>query len=291
MEVQFPPIDLVLGIVRSALAEDLGSGDVTGSTFIPMDAETEGHLVAKSSFVLCGLPVVELVFRELDHDCGLLAAAADGDEVKKGSAFATVTGNARAILAAERTALNFLQRMSGIATLTREFVKRVKPTAALVYDTRKTTPGLRLLEKYAVLVGGGRNHRMGLFDQILLKDNHLAVLSAAGKDVFKEIDSLDRAGLPLLEVEVTSIDDAVRALEAEADIIMLDNMDPDDMRKAVHAVSARAVALSVPVPVLEASGGVTLETISEVAATGVHRISVGSLTHSVRSADISLEIV
>ncbi len=291
MEAKFPSIDLVLGIVRGALTEDLGSGDVTSNTFVPEGTNAQGHLMGKEDFILCGLPVAELVFRELDHDCGLLATAADGDAIKRGTAFATVSGNARAILAAERTALNFLQRMSAIATLTSRYVAKVKPTAALVYDTRKTTPGLRILEKYAVLVGGGRNHRMGLYDQILVKDNHLAVLNAAGVDVFKEIEKMDRGKLPQVEIEVTGVADAVRALEAGADIIMLDNMTVDEMRDAVHAVSGKAAELSLPVPVLEASGGVTLETIASIAATGVHRISVGSLTHSVKAVDISLEIV
>jgi len=291
MEVPFPPIDLVLGVVRIALAEDMGSGDVTSSTFIPHGVRAEGHLVAKDDFILCGLPVAELVFRELDHDCGLLATAADGDAIKKGAAFATVSGNARAILAAERTALNFLQRMCAITTLTNKYVAKVMPTAALVYDTRKTTPGMRILEKYAVMVGGGRNHRMGLYDQILVKDNHLAVLNAAGIDVFKEIEDADREKLPEIEIEVTSVDDAVRALEAGADIIMLDNMSLEKMHEAVQAVSHRAAGLNLPVPALEASGGVTLETVAAIADTGVHRISVGSLTHSVKAVDISLEIV
>jgi nicotinate-nucleotide pyrophosphorylase (carboxylating) len=291
MVVEFPPIDQVLGIVRAALAEDLGSGDVTSNTFIPESAKAEGHLLAKSDFVLCGLPVAELVFRELDSECGLLATAADGDAIVKGAAFATVTGNARAVLAAERTALNLLQRLSGIATLVSEYVARVKPTAALVYDTRKTTPGLRVLEKYAVRVGGGRNHRMGLCDQILLKDNHLALLKAQGIDVFEIMKGLEREKLPQVEIEVVNIEDAVRALEAGVDIIMLDNMSVTEMREAVHAVTEKAAELSVPVPVLEASGGVTLESVAEIAAAGVHRISVGSLTHSVKAADISLEIV
>jgi nicotinate-nucleotide pyrophosphorylase (carboxylating) len=292
MAVEFPPIDLVLGIVRMALTEDLGDDDdVTSAAFIPEKEKAEGHLLAKEDFVLCGLPVAELVFRELDHDCGLLASAADGDSIKKGAAFATVTGSARAILAAERTALNFLQRLSGIATLTREYVKRVRPTAALIYDTRKTTPGLRELEKYAVRAGGGRNHRMGLFDQILVKDNHLAILRKAGIDVFEFLDGLDRRMLPKIEVEVTTTEDAVRAFEAGADIIMLDNMSIEQMRGAVHAVSGRAAELNLPVPELEASGGVTLDTVAGIAATGVHRISVGSLTHSAKAVDISLEIV
>ena len=222
--------------------------------------------------------------------CGLLAAA-DGDWIKKGSAFATVSGNARAILAAERTALNFMSRLCGIATLVGEYVAKVRHTAALVYDTRKTTPGLRAIEKYAVLVGGGRNHRMGLFDQILVKDNHLAVLKARGVDIFKAMEDLDRGELPQVEVEVTGVKDAVRALEAGADIIMLDNMTVDRMREAVHAVTVKAAEMGAPVPVLVASGGVTLDTVADIAATGVHRISVGSLTHSAKAADISLDIV
>jgi nicotinate-nucleotide pyrophosphorylase (carboxylating) len=291
MKDKFPPIDLVLEIVRTALVEDLGQDDITSLTFIPQEARAEGHFIAKQDFVLCGMPVAELVFRELDSECGLLASADDGDQIKKGAAFATVTGNARAILAAERTALNFLQRMSGIATLTREYVKKVKPTAALVYDTRKTTPGLRVLEKYAVRVGGGRNHRMGLYDQVLLKDNHIAVLNAEGIDVFNKMEEVDKDKLPEVEIEVTSVEDAVKALESGADIIMLDNMSLEKMHDAVQSVTSRAAGLGVPVPVIEASGGVTLATVAEIAATGVHRISVGSLTHSVKSVDISLDIV
>jgi nicotinate-nucleotide pyrophosphorylase (carboxylating) len=291
MEVEFPPIDQVLALVRKALAEDLGDGDITSDIFIPETARAEGHFVAKADFILCGLAVAELVFRELDHDCGLLATAIDGDHLKKGMTFATVTGNAREILAAERAALNFMQRLSGISTLTNEYVLRIKPTAALVYDTRKTSPGLRVLEKYAVRVGGGRNHRMGLYDQILVKDNHIAVLKAQGIEVFKLIENLDEEKLLQVEIEVTNTGDAVRALEAGADIIMLDNMTVEKMREAVHAVSSKAAELNMPVPVLEASGGVTLETVSEIAATGVHRISVGELTHSARAVDISLEIL
>jgi nicotinate-nucleotide pyrophosphorylase (carboxylating) len=291
VNVEFPSIDVVLGIVRNALNEDIGSGDVTSASFIPADARAEAHFVAKENLILCGLPVAELVFRELDHDSGLLASARDGDRVKKGAAFASITGNARAVLAAERTALNFLQRMSGIATLTGRYVEQVRPTAALIYDTRKTVPGLRILEKYAVRVGGGRNHRMGLYDQILLKDNHMAVLNGLGFEVFQMVEALDRDSAPRVEIEVTSVDDAVRALEAGADIVMLDNMTLEEMRKAVHEVSRRAAEAGVPVPALEASGGVTLERVADIAAAGVHRISIGELTHSVRAVDISLEVV
>jgi nicotinate-nucleotide pyrophosphorylase (carboxylating) len=291
VNVEFPSIDVVLGIVRNALNEDIGSGDVTSASFIPADARAEAHFVAKENLILCGLPVAELVFRELDHDSGLLASARDGDRVKKGAAFASITGNARAVLAAERTALNFLQRMSGIATLTGRYVEQVRPTAALIYDTRKTVPGLRILEKYAVRVGGGRNHRMGLYDQILLKDNHMAVLNGLGFEVFQMVEALDGDSAPRVEIEVTSVDDAVRALEAGADIVMLDNMTLEEMRKAVHEVSRRAAEAGVPVPALEASGGVTLERVADIAAAGVHRISIGELTHSVRAVDISLEVV
>lgn len=291
MEFELGPIDLVLGIVRDALAEDIGDGDITSETFIPEDAQAEGQLLAKQDFVLCGLPVAEMAFRELDHDCAIFAAATDGERIKSGVAFATVRGSARAILTAERTALNFLQRLSGIATLTAAYVEKVKGTGAQIYDTRKTTPGLRVLEKYAVRVGGGRNHRMGLYDQILLKDNHLALLNAAGTDAFKMMKELDRGGLAQVEIEVTNIADALRALEAGADIVMLDNMSVEQMCEVVEKTGRRAGELGGAMPALEASGGVTLERAAQVAATGVDRISVGSLTHSAAAVDISLDIV
>ena len=186
-ELGFPPIDTVLRIVRDALAEDIGGGDVTSYNFIPPDAAAQGHFLAKETFVLCGMPVAEMVFHELDHNCEILTIAREGQVIEFGEKFATVRGNARAILAGERVALNFLQRLSGIATKTARYVKQLKGTAALVYDTRKTTPGLRVLEKYAVRVGGDRNHRMGLYDQVLVKDNHIAVLNTLGRNVFKEL--------------------------------------------------------------------------------------------------------
>ncbi len=291
MEAKFPPIDVVLGIVRDTLAEDMVGGDVTSYNFIPPDTASEGRFVAKEPFILCGMPVAEMVFHELGHNCEILTAANDGDRIEFGATFATIKGNAWAILAGERTALNFLQHMSAIATKTARYVKRLQGSAALIYDTRKTTPGLRVLEKYAVRVGGGRNHRMGLYDQVLLKDNHIAVLRSLGKDVFAILENIDRDSLPTVEVEVTALNEAVAAVEAGADIIMLDNMTVEEMHEAVLAISHRAGELNEPVPHVEASGGVTLEQVAEIAATGVDRISVGALTHSVKAVDISLEII
>jgi nicotinate-nucleotide pyrophosphorylase (carboxylating) len=264
--------------VAVALSEDVGSGDLTTQQVVPADATCTARILVKEPGVVCGLAVVEEVFHELDSELRFEQLAADGDSVEAGTAVARLDGRAAPILTGERTALNFLGRLSGIATLTRRFVDAVEGTGAEILDTRKTTPGLRALEKHAVECGGGRNHRFGLYDAILIKDNHLAVAGSIGHAV----RSAAGAGVPV-QVEVESLDELREALDAGADAILLDNMPPPLMREAVAITGGRAT--------LEASGGVTLDTIRPIAETGVNFISIGALTHSARSLDVSLEVL
>jgi len=266
-------------IALAALAEDVGRGDVTTEATVAEDATCSGRLFLKEAGVVCGLPAVEAVFRALDPDVSFEAAAADGDRFAEATELARISGRTRAVLTAERTALNLLGRLSGIATLTSRFVGTIEGTGAEILDTRKTTPGLRALEKYAVRCGGGRNHRFGLDDGILVKDNHLR---AAG-GVRPAVERLRAAGTGLpIEVEAETLDDVREALAAGVEQILLDNMTPARMREAVVLVDGKAT--------LEASGGVSLETVRTIAETGVDFISVGALTHSARSLDVSLEL-
>ncbi|MBI2908148.1 MAG: carboxylating nicotinate-nucleotide diphosphorylase [Chloroflexi bacterium] len=270
--------------VDAALAEDLGLGDVTTRALLPPDLTGKGVVLAKEAGVLCGLPVAACVFRNVDSTVSFKPALSDGSRVRPGDVCATVEGTLASILMAERVALNFLQRLSGVATATAGYVAEVTGTKATVVDTRKTTPGLRLLEKYAVRVGGGRNHRFHLGDGVLIKDNHLAALRAEGKGI-KEAVALARHAAPhtlKIETEVEDIAEAKEALEAGADVILLDNMPTEEMRRVVEVVAGRAL--------LEASGGITLDNVRAVAQTGVDLISIGALTHSVKALDISLEI-
>ena len=261
--------------VRPFLAEDVGDGDLTSASVVPADATLSASLLLKERGIVCGLGVAETVFRELDPDVHFESRVADGDETE--GEVARVGGNARALLTGERTALNLLARLSGIATLTRRYVDAVADTRAAILDTRKTTPGLRALEKLAVRCGGGSNHRFGLDDGILIKDNHLrlaggiaaAVRAASGQGVS-------------VEVECETLDDVREAIDAGADILLLDNMTLSDLREAVLLVGGRART--------EASGGVTLDTVQAIARTGVDSISVGALTHSARSLDVSMEV-
>ena len=261
--------------VRPFLAEDVGDGDVTAQAVVPADARLEAALLLKEDGVVCGLEVVEAVFHELDPGVRFDPLAQDGDRVR--GEVARVSGNARALLTGERTALNLLGRLSGIATLTRRYVGAIAGTGAVILDTRKTTPGLRALEKLAVRTGGGTNHRFGLYDAVLIKDNHLRL----GGGVAASVTRAKATGLPV-EVECETLEDVRDALDAGADWILLDNMTPAQLREAVGAVRGRART--------EASGGITLETIREVAAAGVDAISVGALTHSARSLDVSMEV-
>jgi nicotinate-nucleotide pyrophosphorylase (carboxylating) len=268
-------VELTTFDVRAFLAEDVGDGDVTTETVVPADARLEASLLLKEAGVVCGVEVAEAVFRELDPEVEFVQIARDG--MTANGEVARMSGNARALLTAERTALNLLGRLSGIATLTRRYVDAVAGTGATILDTRKTTPGLRALEKLAVLAGGGANHRFGLYDAILIKDNHLRL----GGGIELSVHNARRSGLPV-EVECETLDDVRAALDAGADTILLDNMTPPELREAVRLVDGRAKT--------EASGGVTLDNVRAVAQTGVDFISIGALTHSARSLDVSMEV-
>ena len=269
-------------ILKSALAEDVGSGDVTSLSTVPPGRTISGRYIAKEDGVLCGLEVVARAFALLDASIAFTALAADGDRVRKGDVIATVSGDARAILAGERVGLNLLQHMSGVATQTARAVAAVAGTGAKIVDTRKTTPGLRVLDKYAVRMGGGGNHRFNLADGVLIKDNHIV---AAGGIAAAVVAARERAPHSLkIEVEVETLEQLREALEAGADIIMLDNMPTEMMREAVRLVAGRALT--------EASGNMGDKTDAElraVAETGVDLISIGALTHSVKALDISLK--
>jgi nicotinate-nucleotide pyrophosphorylase (carboxylating) len=268
-------------VVRLALAEDIGAGDATTRAVIGEETDCAAEILAKETGVACGLGFAEAVFAELDPRVRFDALAQDGALVDAPPVVvARVEGPARAILTGERTALNLVGRLSGVATLTRHYVDAVAGTGATILDTRKTTPGLRALEKYAVRCGGGTNHRLGLDDAILVKDNHLRLAGGIVAAVERAREAA--MGLPV-EVEAETMEDVAAALAAGADRILLDNMTPDLLSQAVSLVGGRAA--------LEASGGVTLDTVRAVAETGVDFISVGALTHSARSLDVSLEVI
>jgi nicotinate-nucleotide pyrophosphorylase (carboxylating) len=268
--------------VRRALAEDLGrAGDVTSIATIPADTSASATVVARKAGVIAGLPVVEAVFRRLAPDLDIQAHAHDGDSVEAPFALMTIAGPARAILAGERVALNFLGHLSGIATATAVFVRRIAHTKARVTCTRKTTPGLRALEKYAVRCGGGFNHRFGLDDAMLIKDNHIAVAGGIGAVLAR---ARAVAGhLVKIEIEVDTLDQLREVLDAGgADVVLLDNMDVPTLRRAVEMVRGRLV--------LEASGGIALETVTPIAESGVDYVSSGALTHSAPNLDVALDI-
>jgi nicotinate-nucleotide pyrophosphorylase (carboxylating) len=280
MPIAEPRAFLVEPLVRAALAEDLGrAGDITADTIVSADAVARGVLNARKAGVVAGLGVTEMAFRLLDTDVRIDVERADGASVGANEPIATVSGQARALLTAERVALNFLCRLSGIATATREIVDAVKGTRARIACTRKTTPGLRLLEKYAVRVGGGVNHRFGLDDGVLLKDNHIVVAGGIGAAV--ETAKARLGHMVKVEVEVDRLDQIGEALAAGADAILLDNMTPAELREAVAIIGGRAI--------VEASGQVTKETAPAIAATGVDVISCGWITHSAPFLDIGLD--
>lgn len=269
-------------LVDLALAEDVGRGDVTTLATIPADRAARGVLLAKTAGVVSGLEVAEAVFRRVDPEVVFRPLVADGTVVQPRDPIAEISGLARSILVGERTALNLLQRLSGVATMTAKFVAATEGTSAQIIDTRKTTPGMRWLEKAAVRHGGGQNHRFGLSDGVLIKDNHLAAVG--GSNPIADAIRLARAYAPhglKIEVEVTNLEELQEALQAKADIVMLDNMSVEEMAEAVRLTNGRAM--------LEASGGVNLDTVRAIAETGVDLISVGALTHSAGSMDISLE--
>lgn len=270
----------ILETIRRALDEDIKSGDVTTNSIVPASARLKGQIVAKQAGIVAGLAIAERVFIELDQTLNFLARVADGDQVVPRTVLVDLSGPARALLTGERTALNFLGRMSGIATLTRQFVDAVSATNAQILDTRKTAPGLRLLDKLAVRLGGGTNHRVGLFDMILIKDNHI---DFAGS-ITGAVELARAAELNMeIEVETRSLNDVEEALDLGVSRILLDNMDVATMSRAVEMAAGKAK--------LEASGNVNLETVAGIAATGVDFISVGALTHSAKVFDVSLEWV
>lgn len=267
-------------IIRAALAEDIGTGDITTQATVSPKKKGRAVAVAKENFVVAGLEVFEAVFQCLDPDIVVRKVVADGSRVRKGAVLARVEGRLSAILQAERTALNFFQRMCGIATLTAAYVDAVGKTKAKIYDTRKTVPGLRIVDKMAVRLGGGTNHRFGLFDAVLIKDNHIEAAGGIAAAVAARKKHWKRSCK--IEVETKNLREVKEALVCGADIIMLDNMTSHAMKKAVDWVAGRAL--------IEASGNVTLKRVRNIASTGVDMISVGALTHSVRAADISLKI-
>ena len=278
-------LDQLTPIVQRALDEDLGDspvsrGDVTTLCTIPENAMLEGRFIAKADGIIAGLEVARLTFALIDEHVQVEFTIHDGDPVTKGQVFGTVSGPTRALLIGERTALNFLQRMSGIASLTQQFVEAVKPNRAVILDTRKTAPGLRLLDKWAVKLGGGQNHRIGLYDMVLIKNNHITAVGSitAAINRVRECDDRHRP----IEVEVRTLDELQEALTLQPDRILLDNMNLAQMLAAVQIAAGH-----VP---LEASGNVTLETVNAIAATGVDFISSGALTHSVKALDISLTL-
>jgi len=270
-------------LVEQALEEDLGRGDVTSDLLVPSDVAARAVLRSRGQGVIAGLDVAAMVFDVADAQIHFAALIGDGDLVAPGQELGVVSGAARSLLRAERVALNFLQRLSGIATLTSRYADAIRGTRARIVDTRKTTPGLRSLEKYAVRAGGGFNHRRDLSDAMMIKDNHLAVIGALGLSLCEAIAQA-RQSLPhtmKIEIEVDRLEQIPEALAAGADIILLDNMSTEDLTRAVALIDGRATT--------EASGGVNLGTISEIAATGVDVISVGALTHSAPALDIGLD--
>ena len=267
-------------IIEAALAEDIGTGDITTTAIVSREFSGKAQAVAKDDFVVAGVDIFKDVFAFLDEHAQFNLPVRDGETVKNGDIIAEVSGSLFYILQAERVALNIFQRMCGIATLTRKYVEAVSGTKVKILDTRKTLPGLRLLDKMAVIIGGGFNHRMGLYDGVLIKDNHIAVAGSIAAAV-----EAQRGSLPhtlKIEVETKNLPEVKAALSCGVDIIMLDNMTIDEMKKAVGLVCGRAL--------VEASGNVSLESVAAIAATGVDLISIGELTHSVRAADISLKI-
>lgn len=275
------PRQLITHAVDTALAEDLGLlGDITSNATIPPDVHASAWIAARQPGVVAGVDLAEYAFHAIDPDVEFRIEAGDGDHVTAGTPIAYVSGNARALLAAERVALNFLGRLCGIATLTNAYVAAIAGTSAAIADTRKTTPGLRALEKFAVRCGGGRNHRVGLFDAILIKDNH--IVAAGGLSSAVERARATAGHMVRIEVEVDTLEQLREALAYRIDAVLLDNMGPDLLREAVAITGGRVL--------LEASGGVNLDTVRAIAETGVDLISVGALTHSAPVLDLGLDM-
>ncbi len=283
----------IVECLKRALAEDIGPGDVTTNSIVPVGAILRGRILAKDAGVVAGLDLAQAVFLLLEDQIGFIPSVAEGAQVTNGTVLASISGSARALLTGERTALNFLGRMSGIATLTRQFVDQVSGTGARILDTRKTAPGLRAIDKLAVRRGGGENHRMGLFDMVLIKDNHIDFAGSVAAAVARVRAATTPSELPAwgprsgnsleIEVEARTLGHVKEALDLGVERILLDNMTPEVVREAVALNGGRAK--------LEASGNVTLENVRQIAETGVDYISVGSLTHSARVFDVSLKWV
>ena len=268
-------------LLELALAEDIGIGDVTSDVIIPKDRVATGIIISKDTGLVAGLEVVELLLGMVDSQLTLTSILSDGDKIEHGVEIGNIYGPARAMLKVERLVLNFLQRLSGIATLTSKYVQAVADYSVKIIDTRKTTPGWRILEKYAVRVGGGYNHRFGLYDAVLIKDNHIALAGSITTAI-----EMARSQIPhtmKIEVETKSIQQVSEALDAKPDIIMLDNMTIDEMKESVKLIDGRAP--------IEASGNVRLETVKKIAETGVNLISIGALTHSAPALDISIDVI
>jgi nicotinate-nucleotide pyrophosphorylase (carboxylating) len=274
---------IIYAYVSDFLKEDLGRGDITTQAVVRAGQRARGRFLAKQDLVLCGLEIAEAVFASLDGNIRLESHAYDGELIRAGAEFARIEGLASALLSGERTALNLLQKLSGIATLTKEFVDRIAGTGAQIVDTRKTTPGMRLLEKYAVSIGGGRNHRFGLDDGVLIKDNHIAIAGSVRRCIEMARESVTH--LMKIEVEVTSEQQLGEALAARADAVMLDNMPIEQVRRCVQLIREQA-----PDTIIEVSGGVSLDNVRELAECGVDLISVGAITHSAPAVDISMKV-
>jgi nicotinate-nucleotide pyrophosphorylase (carboxylating) len=267
-------------LINLALSEDIGAGDVTSKALVESQAAGQAVIVAKQDGVLAGLPVAKMVFQAVDPTVVFRMLKRDGGRIKNGEKLALIQGKTKGILSAERTALNFLQRLSGIATLTSKYVEETKGTKARILDTRKTTPGLRVLEKYAVKTGGGQNHRMGLFDMVLIKENHLKAVGGISRAIVR---ARSKSRGKKIEVEVRNLNEAREAVESKPDWIMLDNMRIDQMRKAVQLIRSASRTIKI-----EASGNVNLKNVRNIGLTGVDFISVGALTHSAPALDMSL---
>jgi len=278
--VERPPARAWSTLIELALEEDLGPGDVTTALLVPETSTGEAQIEARQPLVVCGLDVAAAVFERVDPDLRVVCCTSEGSDAEAGEPLARVSGRLASILSAERTALNFLMRLCGVATFTRRFVDAARGSGASIVDTRKTIPGWRVLDKYAAAVGGAENHRIGLFDGILIKDNHIALAGGVALAV-KTARAAAPAGLRV-QVEVETERDALAAVEAGADFLLLDNCSPELIRTIVARLDGRAL--------LEVSGGVHLGNVSEIAATGVQRISIGALTHSAPAADVALEI-
>jgi len=296
MQTEFD-LNKIKDIVQLAIKEDIGTGDITSKLFIPDGSESEGILIAKGTGIIAGLPVAGYVLSQIDEDLLFTVNIEDGSMVEKGSVIASVKGLTLSLLSAERLVLNFLQRLSGIATATNKFAEKVKGYKTQILDTRKTVPGWRYLEKYAVKIGGGANHRMGLYDQVLIKDNHLKIMESEkengdiGRLVKKAREQI--ANEVLIEVEVEDLCQIKDVVDAGVDIILFDNMAPSKINEAVKMVkefeNSRGSGSDRTI-LTEASGNITIENVEEYAKAGVDRISVGTITHSARALDISFDI-